>query len=516
MISITKEVLAQFVFIVSFVVAITLAVAPLITSGNTAGDAFLKIEGVEGEAALSEDTNVCDGVTCADGSCAPTQAECGVEATISPDIYADHDREVERTRAESLEAERAELHRDAEETTAIDSVCNGFLCPDGACVSDEVWCGVDFDFSSSDPAAAVDSVCNGYLCNDGTCVSDAVWCDMDLTNVPGAAVSCSERTPVRCGDGSCGASPGVCRSLPDVEWPDQREVDDPSVSEDFSFPDTDDDGDGVPTRLEAAESDSYFEGDQQRTNAQQTRQDEADIDIVDPDDIITAQDYNSTRSNKRENEFFNPDDDAEDDESGVATVSAERLAAIVNDPPNVRCGAMVARADEEGKLYCWGGGVRAAATGEENEDGSLATSTRVLRHLSVRGDEVRAWSDQERAEFARFRELTQERNTPETLLADVTSLIIENDRVRELEVDETEARMTYRAQLRLFGFIPMEREVTARAAEVDAVAIDYPWYSFLARKPDTPAIENVFSSLSTTIAARGGGAGKVSLSDFDF
>lgn len=69
----------------------------------------MKIEGVDSEAAISEDTNVCDGVTCPDGSCVPTQAECGVEATISPDIYADHDREVERTRAESLEAERAEV-----------------------------------------------------------------------------------------------------------------------------------------------------------------------------------------------------------------------------------------------------------------------------------------------------------------------------------------------------------------------------------------------------------------------
>lgn len=515
MVSINKELLVRLVFLISFVAAITLAVAPLITSGNTAGDAFLKIEGIDGEAAISEDTNVCDGVTCPDGSCAPTQAECGVEATISPDIYADHDREAERTRVESSEAERAESQREADDTTAIDSVCSGYLCDDGECVSDEVWCGINFDFSSSDPAVAVDSVCNGYLCDDGTCVSDAVWCDIDLTTLPGAAVSCSERTPVRCGDGSCVASPEVCRSISDIVRPDQIIAPDMQVGSEPDYLDPDDDNDGVPTRLEAAESDSYFEGDQQRTNAQQTRQDGADIDIVDPDDIITAQDYNSTRSNKRENEFFDPDDDAEDDESGVATVSAERLATIVNNPPTVRCGAISAR-DDGGQLYCWGGGVRAAAVGDENEDGSLATSTRVLRHISVRGDEVRAWSDQERAEFARFRELAQERTTPETLLADITSLIIENDRVRELEVDETEARMTYRAQLRLFGFIPMEREVTARAAEVDAVAIDYPWYSFLARKPDTSAIENIFSSLGTTIAARGGGAGKVSLSDFDF
>ena len=512
MFSISKEVIVRSVFLPSLVVVIALSIAPLITSGNTAGDAFLKIEGVDGEAALSDDTNVCDGVTCPDGSCAPTRAECGVEATISPDIYSDHDqdREIGRTRTESTEAGRAELHREVDDVTATDSVCSMYLCPNGECVSDEMWCGVDFDFSSSDPAAAIDSVCNGYLCDNGTCVSDAVWCDMDLATLPGAAASCSERAPVRCGDGSCGTSPEVCRSLPGVERPDSPNmIDAPDMRADRV--DLDDDGDGVPTRAGSHNSSRSNE-----TEGRAAGLDNGDIIDEDDDDIEPAQDYNSTRSNKRENSFFDPDDDTEDDESGVATVSAERLAAIVNDPPNVRCGAIAARADGDGQLWCWGSGVRAAAIGEENEDGSLATSTRVLRQLSVRGDEVRAWNEQERGEFARYRKLMQTQNDPEVLTADIASLVLENDRIRELEVDEQEARLTYRAQLRLFGFIPMEREVTARAAEVDAVAIDYPWYSFLARKPDTPAIENVFSSLSTTIAARGGGAGKVSLSDFDF
>lgn len=35
--------------------------------------------------------NICDGVTCPDGSCAATADECGAVETISPDIYAHND-----------------------------------------------------------------------------------------------------------------------------------------------------------------------------------------------------------------------------------------------------------------------------------------------------------------------------------------------------------------------------------------------------------------------------------------
>lgn len=35
--------------------------------------------------------NICDGVTCPDGSCAATADECGVVEAISADIYAHGD-----------------------------------------------------------------------------------------------------------------------------------------------------------------------------------------------------------------------------------------------------------------------------------------------------------------------------------------------------------------------------------------------------------------------------------------
>ena len=575
--------------LLAMVAATGLVVFPFITSGNTAGDAFLKIEGVDSEAAISEDTNVCDGVTCPDGSCAPTQAECGVEATISPDIYVDHDREVERTRAEhteSTESGRAEAQlvpSDDIERAAPDGQLGEILvthtCPIhgyhliiarpagySAGASERViqvektnrffnatWNEVENLISNyppdeleynqlpQNPGPGGERYCNrnGHMIPTDMNVyqvslahynnytgQTSIFADSNLEVAPLINVLHAynqhrvfgDELPPTCNYGCLDGSSGVV--------PDENSWDDINFGEidwgtsDPRNPANDlhdgiDPGVGgqggsvVDTDHAERRVDPDLDTDQSQVEWQM-RTEQNDEDIVDDDDIVFAQDYNSTRSNKRENEFFDPDDDAEDDESGVATVSAERLATIVNDPPTVRCGAVSAR-DGGGQLYCWGGGVRAAAIGEGDEDGNLATSTRVLRHLSVSGDEVRSWNEQERAEFARYRELVQERNAPEVLLAEVTGLVLENERVRELEVDEQETRMTYRAQLRLFGLIPMEREVTARATEVDAMEIDYPWYSFLARKPDTAAIESLFSALSSTIRTHGGGAGKVSL-----
>lgn len=61
----------------------------LISTGttNNLADQIIETESI----ATPADINVCDGVTCPDGSCAPTADQCTTTATISPDIYADSD-----------------------------------------------------------------------------------------------------------------------------------------------------------------------------------------------------------------------------------------------------------------------------------------------------------------------------------------------------------------------------------------------------------------------------------------
>ena len=441
-----------------FTLLLTLALVmvsllPIIAKGTT--DFYLTNEEINSETtqklAISENTNICDGVTCPDGSCAPTQDECMAEATINPDIYSDH---------EELELERSPT-RQVEAVEAVDQI----IAPD-----------MQIDREPD------------FLDNDS--------------------------------DGN-----GILERSSDHNTPRPNETEGRYVD-----PDTDQDETQMEWRVRTGENDEAVldidtadvqpaqDYNSSRSNKRGEVSDDITLDETDESDVIRpAKNYNSTRSNRRKNSFFDPtgdDAEEEDEEANVATVSAERLASIKNTPPTVRCGSIATRADDTGTLWCWGSGVRAIALGEENEDSSLATSSRVLRHLSVSGNEVRAWSEQEQAEFRQYRQLINERNTPEALLTDITNIVLTNDRVRTLEVNEQETRLTYQARMRLFGLIPMEREVSAKASEVKNVNIDYPWYGFLSRKPDTPAIKEVFTSVSSNIASRGGGSGKVSLSDF--
>ena len=354
----------------------------------------------------ADDTNVCDGVTCSDGSCAPTSDECPASATISPDIYAhDEDRE----------------HRSGNE---VDIVGMG----------------------------------------------------------------------------------------------DERVGDDVEVRQYDSRATADHDADGSPdVRDLGADNDTVLDRTQNH-NASRSNQtgrgvgsDEGDIQAG-GDGIQPMQDYNSTRSNRRKNTFFDPIDalDEDDDGDGVPTIVFDRIRDIRSSAPDVRCGSVAAAPDAD-DLWCWGHGVRAAATGDANEDGTVATSTRVLQYLSVRGDDVRGWTESERAEFARYRELTHTEDTPEAVTARITNLLLDNERIQALEIDDVEARVAYRAQFRLFGLIPFEREIEARGTSVADVTIDWPWYRFLARTTDAETIQDLFGTLSTVA---GGGGGKATFQDF--
>lgn len=244
---------------------------------------------------------------------------------------------------------------------------------------------------------------------------------------------------------------------------------------------------GVVDTAHIEVADNYFEGDQERTAAPQTTQGEAGIDIIDPDDIIApAQDYNSTRSNRRKNEFFNPDEDDEDEDTNIATVSAERLATIKNDPPTVRCGSITAKADGGGEVYCWGHGIRAAAVGNSNDDGAIATNTRVLQSLSVNGKEVRMWSDAEKAQLRGFLSQQQEETTPEQVAARLAKHVIENDSIEHIELIDSEITIKHQTEVRLFGFIPLRANAITKIDSSDTENTSYPWWSFLARKNTTP------------------------------
>ena len=435
------------------------------------------------------ETNVCDGVTCADGSCAATEDECSAVTPVT------------------------------------ESVCNGYLCDDGQCVSDEVWCGIDFDFAVDSPATAIDSVCNGYLCDDGTCMSSEAMCGFDFEEISGSAAACPAGSPVRCGDGSCSDSaerclaieksmelaatpgsmpdyddPDVAADFPDPGFPENENVadsaqnhnssrsnrtdgivapndaetgldEDDVAGEDYNSPRSnrsinnpaDDvnlcdgvtcaDGSCAPT-ADACDGDDVAGEDYNTPRSNRSIKAPED-DIVDSDsdgdgiDDATegAQNYNSSRSNKPSSIF---DDSRERPEimagpngftrldgssltDNVATTSAADAAtnaASAQADGRVHCWGRAK--DENGKVYAWGQGICVALDASAEQS---ATATARIAALQVTGDEVRTWSEEERSAWQEYRKKRGTTSPAEQLAEQMIMETQADERIKEIRAN---------------------------------------------------------------------------------
>lgn len=117
------------------------------------------------------------------------------------------------------------------------------------------------------------------------------------------------------------------------------------------------------------------------------------------------------------------------------------------------------------------------------------TGERRLSSIAIAARDLRNWTKEDREAFTRLREAVASR-TPEAASIKITELVLADDQIEELEASENEARVRYRANIKLFGLIPMEREVQAWTKADGSVEIDYPWYRFLSSTPDTEAIKS--------------------------
>ena len=147
--------------------------------------------------------------------------------------------------------------------------------------------------------------------------------------------------------------------------------------------------------------------------------------------------------------------------------------------------------DEEGKVYCWGSGFSVKS--------SFGTGGGAGR-VSI-GDfdfkSIRNWPEEDKESLREFgSNVAEERK--EGRLARLIVQNLDNERVRNIELDEVGGRVRYMARMRLFGFIPLEREVEARI-ENGMEKINYPWYGFLSRKPDGSKIFSILSDLEDLI-----------------
>ncbi len=346
----------------------------------------------EQESSADARTNICDGVTCPDGSCAATREECVAEATISPDIYADHDRE---------EREASE-HRDTDS--------------DGDTILDR------------DEALRIDPV------------------DTDADGVP-------------------------------------------------DFRDPDDDGDSIPAQAGSHNS--------SRSNETQGRlapgMISGDDDEVEDegDDIAPAQDYNSTRSNRRKNVFDDGDGD------GWPELTVRGRTVVVSDDGDddeevdgtrVRAGDDLycwGRAEaEDGRGFAWGRGLCVAL--DEDVDAGDPEARRIAA-VRVRGEEVRAWSEEERSAWRAYRAAHPESGRHEDIADLALERSLSDERIVEMRADDESVAVTYRDRLMLLGFIPLERTIVARQRLGGEAEIPQPWYRFLATRPHHERIRALLS-----------------------
>ncbi len=328
---------------------------------------------------------------------------------------------------------------------------------------------------------------------------------------------------VTCPDGSCAATPEECPVMEGevsryVDTERSRDMEEPiSADESASivpiraeiepasepdYLDIDDDGDGIPTRIEADRATPYTgEEMTERERVQQSmptdvvRQD--DDEVGNGDEVIEkAKNYNSTRSNRRKNVF----DDADLDK--VPDVARTRAGFIKFDGVDGESRA-AHTLDDGGSLWCWGRAEGALGTEYRwgrglcialaaTEDADDAAKDRISA-LLVQGDEVRGWSEEEREAWRAYRaERAEEDDLHEQLMEHIIERVQENERIQEMRADDASVAMEYRTTLRLFGFIPLQRTVTARMdVESAEPKLSLPWYSFLTTKPEKETIRTL-------------------------
>lgn len=365
-------------------------------------------------------------------------------------------------------------------------------------------CGVDEDCDDSDARATPGSA--GDLDGDGfdDAVEQANYNNSrsNRANIVAPDGDTNVCDGVTCPDGSCAATPAEC--------PVERNAEMLPPAEDL-----DSDDDGLDDGSERAQNHNSSRSNE----TEDVAPDDADSDgdglsdgaqpkIVENERV---QNHNSSRSNRHNLRSVFSDTDAD----GRPEVTLRNGAFMPVD--QVSQGSADAAGDgvvcwgraedEEGKVYSWGRGICIAGTATAN---ATTTAQARLAALQVRGDEVRGWTEEQQAAWREFRETRATTTAEERLVEQMVETTRANSRVQEIRSDEDGVGMQYRAEMRLFGLIPLERNLSAEVTTAGEVEVDYPWYRFLSRVPEQSTIRNILTDLQV-VHGSGGGAGRVSI-----
>jgi len=236
-----------------------------------------------------------------------------------------------------------------------------------------------------------------------------------------------------------------------------------------------------------------------------TVDDDCDGDSI--DDGQRAQDYNSSRSNKPSTAAY-PVDSLDDDDDGDGLPTEASARAV----DQVQLFSAYRSADGSTGTKALKKGDRLSTSESENTSDEKPefthfsdikgevrvheeTGNRELSSVAVAAQDLRDWNSDDREAFSRLQAAVAS-NTPEQVSLRIAQQVLNNNRIEKIEATQTEARINYRAEMRLFGLIPVKREVEGRAQADGTVEIDYPWYRFLSTVPDH---DNLESELQTSI-----------------
>ncbi len=296
---------------------------------------------------------------------------------------------------------------------------------------------------------------------------------------------------VTCADGSCAATSDSCTAS--AAAPD--------------YLDPDDDGDGLEQdrRLPIREGGQTIDAGTAPESARAHTSTDIDSDGR-SDDTQRAQDYNSSRSNKYSRAAFSGSDIDKRPEVSLRTAGYLKIGGVDGDSGShtAEDGEVVCwgRAeDEDGKVYAWGQGICVAL--EVTKANASDTAQTRLAALQTRGEDVRGWSEEERAAWQEYRATRATSTREERLVEKMVKATQSNERIQSIEADDSEVVVRHKAKIRLFGIFPIERELTSRATASGEVTTNYPWYRFLSRVPDKSAINNTLKELQALLAEGG-------------
>jgi hypothetical protein len=367
----------------------------------------------------------------------------------------------------------------AEENT---NVCDGVTCPDGSCAATSDMCvaveGEGAEGNTPDRSQEGDSAIAPGQDYNATRSNKP-------TSVNGSGGDCDDGDE-RCTPGESGQSDAVCDALDDDC--DGDSLSDGQQAQDYNSVRSDKPG-------------SVSGGGDCDDAEREITPGECGGSAANEAAVAPAQDYNSSRSNKP-NTAANPFDGLDDDDDGDGLPTEARARAAAQGK---LFGAYVS-ADATTGTKALKKGDRLSTTESENTSDSKTefdrfsdikgevhvdeeTGKRELFSVAVVAQDLRNWNNDDREAFNRLQTAVAS-NTPEQASLHIAQQVLNNERIEKIEATQTESRISYRAQIRLFGLIPVEREVQGRAQADGAVEIDYPWYRFLSTTPDREEIEN--------------------------